>query len=98
MIIDFATVKKIWREYLDGGFDHKMVLNDSDPLVPLIQDGSKFTQWGVVTVPYDPTVENMAKTWGAWAAHRFGNHFDYYVRVWEASTNAATWRQDASTE
>jgi 6-pyruvoyltetrahydropterin/6-carboxytetrahydropterin synthase len=91
MILDFSFVKSIWRGYLDEKFDHHTVLYDADPIV-------RHEIEGVVTVPFDPTVENMAKMWGAWIKYRLGSQYDYYVKVWEASTNAATWRSDVTTE
>jgi 6-pyruvoyl-tetrahydropterin synthase len=97
MILDFGFVKKLFREYLDIGFDHRLLVYDADPIMESLAPKEK-KEWGVVGVPFDPTVENVARLWGAWAAHRFGRHYGYTIKVWEASTNAATWRQDASIE
>jgi 6-pyruvoyl tetrahydropterin synthase/QueD family protein len=91
MIIDFAIVKKEFRVYLDSNFDHHCCLNDLDPLA----FGN--TAPGVVTVECDPTVENMARIWGEWLQQSFGDKYSYKVKVWEASTNAATWSSNVSS-
>ena len=85
MIVNFDTVKSVWRKYLDETFDHHTVVSDADPLMGCNIEG-------VQGLPFDPTVENMAMLWGCWALNRFGQEYGYYVKVWEASTNAATWR------
>jgi|SRR5215471_5148665 len=97
MILDFALVKRIVRTYLDNHFDHHMCLNENDPLVKELPLEVQHN-WGIVQIPMDPTVENMARHWGYWIEESFGNNYQYYVKVWEASTNAATWRSDAKTE
>jgi 6-pyruvoyltetrahydropterin/6-carboxytetrahydropterin synthase len=91
MIMDFGDVKKSWRRYLDANFDHHFVVNKADPLWDLSGGPMQVIQ-GVVGINCDPTVENMARIWGEQARELFGDRFHYYVRVWEASTNAATWR------
>jgi 6-pyruvoyl-tetrahydropterin synthase len=91
MILDFAVVKQVWRKYLDENFDHHTVVNDADPMVA-------YNIAGVQGLPFDPTVENMAMLWGCWVQNRFSRNYDYYVKVWEASTNAATWRSDVTSE
>jgi 6-pyruvoyl-tetrahydropterin synthase len=90
--LNFGDVKKIWRGYLDEKFDHHLCLNEFDPLVFDVIGGELARQWGIVTVPFDPTVENMARHWGSWAQRQFGDNFKFRIRVQEAATNAATWR------
>jgi hypothetical protein len=89
MGLDFGVVKKIWRAYLDEGFDHHLCLNENDPLVLTLQN-AQILDWGIVTIGMDPTVENMARLWGMWAARQF--HCTTAIKVHEAATNAATWR------
>lgn len=102
--LNFTVVKTAWRNYLDGAYDHHMLLNIDDPLIDLIIDqfdhgfeGSKqaaqfCAAWGIQTNPFDPTVENVAKLWGSEAIQLFGSVLKYRIKVQEASTNAATWR------
>lgn len=90
MILDFAVVKKMVRTYLDSNYDHHFVVNRWDPLM-------KFQLPGVVPVEVDPTVENMARIWGEHFTACFPG-MQVGVRLWEASTNAATWRWNVTTE
>lgn len=91
MILDFATVKKAFRGYLDSTFDHHCCLNWQDDWCEATSLASDSNLPGLVTIPCDPTVENMARIWGEWLQEAFTNEFDYKVKVWEASSNAATW-------
>jgi 6-pyruvoyl-tetrahydropterin synthase len=113
--LNFGDVKKTWREYLDIHFDHHMCLNEDDPLVQMLygephSDVSTFKLWGITTIPYDPTVENMASLWGITTlpydptvenmASLWGRQAEEFfrgvskvsIKVKEAATNAATWR------
>lgn len=97
--LDFGHIKKMWRSYLDEQYDHHLCLNENDPLLYLIDPDDKTAvgddvdlcaKWGIVTIPWDPTVENMARIWGTWAAKTFSCKID--IKIHEAATNAATWR------
>lgn len=106
--LDFGSLKQMWRSYLDENFDHHLCLNERDPLVEMIQLSSALAEpgtplsaevmeeWGIVTVPFDPTVENMARLWGLHAVHMLqGTMYPptkVNIKVQEAATNAATWR------
>ena len=52
MVIDFSTMKKIVKEYLDI-YDHALILNSIDTTD--IKIGR------VIRLPFEPTVENMAE-------------------------------------
>jgi 6-pyruvoyl-tetrahydropterin synthase len=94
MILDFATAKRMVRTYLDSNFDHHLALNERDPLVLYMDNHRHLLQeWGIVLMPFDPTVENMAAHWGRQFMAFFPG-YELRVKVWEASTNAATWRSD----
>jgi 6-pyruvoyl-tetrahydropterin synthase len=94
MVENFAKVKSLWRGYLDGRFDHHMVLNIADPLIALLPidlgQSSVLDSWGITLLPFDPTVENMARHWGVEARHMF--QLKVEIKVQEAATNAAYWR------
>jgi 6-pyruvoyltetrahydropterin/6-carboxytetrahydropterin synthase len=90
MILDFAKAKKIVRSYLDEKFDHHFVVNKTDEL-------AKTSFPGIVSVPFDPTVENMARHWGEFFSTCFVG-LTVSVKLWEASTNAATWRWNVTTK
>jgi 6-pyruvoyltetrahydropterin/6-carboxytetrahydropterin synthase len=88
IIIDFGEVKKAFREYLDGTFDHRLALDDNDPL---LQYGNESVYPGLVRVPSMPTVENMSKWIGQWTEKAFPGMERYTIHLWEAATNAAVW-------
>lgn len=71
--LDFGTVKDIFRTYLDGKYDHRILLNEKDPfagqLIPITNDitdlsdtgkQSAFFLPGLSTLEGDPTTENIA--------------------------------------
>lgn len=93
--LDFGTVKKKFRGFLDGSFDHHLLLNENDPWAgPVaLPDGSEDSASrvvhlpGVVTFPGDPTTENLARWIAEWAVDEFELPAD--VIVHETSVNAA---------
>jgi len=95
--LDFGSVKQEWRGWLDSTFDHHLCLNEEDPLVRLVlsetyQKQALLAEWGIQVMPYDPTVENMARLWGEHAEITY-RHLEAKIgiKVQEAATNAATW-------
>jgi 6-pyruvoyl-tetrahydropterin synthase len=62
--------------------------SDDDPQLVVARDILK--DWGITIMSMDPTVENMARVWGMWAAKTFQSKVA--IKVNEAATNAATWR------
>jgi len=56
MVMDFSKVKQIVSQYIDSSFDHKLILNEKDPLVKLLAQ----EEVGLITVPCEPTAENFA--------------------------------------
>lgn len=57
MVIDFHDIKKTLGEWLDRELDHKMILSEKDPLVPLLQKAGE----PVVVLAHPPTAETLAK-------------------------------------
>jgi 6-pyruvoyltetrahydropterin/6-carboxytetrahydropterin synthase len=96
--LNFSDVKKDFRAYLDETFDHRLLLNPSDPWSQLYVDrlgplpGLKsFEGYG------DPTTENFAMCIGEWASGLFvGGVVDLNVEVWETAVNNSTWRMNAT--
>jgi 6-pyruvoyl-tetrahydropterin synthase len=107
IIMDLGEVKKVMREWLDNTFDHHLALDRDDPLIdliielngkpglselfPLATDLFEAFYPGYVLLPGPPTVENMARWIGEYAREQFGTGYGYYVKLYEAATNAATW-------
>lgn len=103
--LEFGTVKKQFRSYLDETYDHHLLLNDKDPwstlLAPVLgNEVDRLVQSdvlpGLVTLPGDPTTENIARWIGEWAYETFGGNTaagirHFQVIVDETATNSATW-------
>ena len=58
MVIDFGDIKKKVGMLIDEMYDHKTVLQDTDPLVDVL---SPYMFASLQTMPCAPTAENMAK-------------------------------------
>ena len=57
MLIDFDLVSKALKSWIDDELDHRMILNEKDPMTELLKKkGEKF-----VSMPDDPTAEALAK-------------------------------------
>lgn len=57
MVVDFALLKQTVGAWLDTTFDHRLILQATDPLVPLLREqGEQF-----VTLDDPPTAEVLAK-------------------------------------
>ena len=85
MVRDFHEIKQVVQTWIDQTFDHKMVLQEGDPLIGTL----KSVDEPVVIVTYPPTAENLAK-----------NIFDFAkksglpvkeVRLWETENSLASY-------
>lgn len=97
--LDFGTVKKAFRGYIDNNLDHHLHLNENDPwaqkLYPMnTQLKSKQPELlpGLVTWPADPTTENIA----IWVAEWMWREFSAYatsitISIQETGTNGASY-------
>jgi len=58
MVLDFGSFKS-FQKYFDTYFDHKIILNNNDPLCNILKD---IDDCGLLIMPdnADPTAENMA--------------------------------------
>lgn len=91
MIIDFADVKRWMRNFIDDNWDHRLMLNTDDPVVPFLKSLLP-TDSIVHLLPHcDPTVENVAAYFGKLARNQFGTGYNYQVWVQETGVNAAYW-------
>lgn len=62
MVLDFGDIKKAMVEVIEGGFDHRFALCQTDPICA--QMNSVVLNYGVIVLPVIPTVENLAKLLG----------------------------------
>ena len=93
MVLEYGQLKRHIREWIDSSFDHGVVLNEADPLLPALRDaGCK-----VYTLPLDPTVEALAMYTSQVAAGIVRNLHPgaevTRVHVQETHVNSATWKQ-----
>lgn len=57
MVMDFEEIKERVQRWVDAELDHKMLLNEADPLVKMLRDLGE----PVVTLPCNPTAEAIAR-------------------------------------
>jgi len=83
MVVDFGDVKHIVKGFVEEYLDHKMILCDADPMVPIL----KKQREPCYLMKENPTAENIAK-----------HIFDFArskklpvvsVRLWETDTSFA---------
>lgn len=92
---EFGAIKKRFRSHLDTVYDHRLLLNESDPWAGKLKtlDGSfhkddeAMQLPGLVTCEGDPSTENIAFWIARWAAGAF--KCDANVKVEETAVNAA---------
>lgn len=82
--IDFEGLKALFRQRLDGAYDHHLLLNRHDDLTRLDLPG-------VSLFMGDPTTEHIAEEIYDWAYHNFGE-LAYEVKVEETAVNSAIYR------
>lgn len=94
--LEFGAIKQAFRQYIDSTYDHHLVLNVTDPWAqPLIVASdmgeeawdTRGTLPGLVIVPGDPTVENLAKWIAEWACSMY--RCDVICKLDETKTNGA---------
>ena len=86
MVIDFDEIKKKIQAWVDAELDHKMILNEKDPLVPVLQKMGD----PVVLFPSNPTAENIAKYIFDYAKNQNLNVRS--VKLWETQNSYAEYQ------
>lgn len=56
MVIDFSVIKHTLCKWLDDNYDHRLILWEKDPWKERLLEIDN----SIVTVPYNPTAENIA--------------------------------------
>lgn len=99
--LEFGAVKKIFRDYLDGFYDHHLLLNENDPWADIFvakdnirfddpEEPASMADWvtlpGLRKVPGDPSTENIALWIARWCAEEL--RCLTIVEVQETKTNA----------
>lgn len=93
--LDFALIKSTFRKYLDGTYDHRLLLNMDDPFAGHMQVGDDALEHvelpGLQRFVGNPTTERIAYTIGSWGRLTFPMCNFVKVDVWETAVNNATW-------
>jgi len=86
MVADFADLKETIGNWIETTLDHRLILNESDPLVTLLREHGEV----ILTLPVEPTAENLAHLIYDKTAE-FGLPVSS-VSVWETEKCAAEYR------
>ncbi len=86
MVIDFGDIKRVLKGWIDRELDHRMILRQDDPLVPLLQGLGE----PVYVLDGNPTVERIARL--LFDTSRAHGLKVARVTVWETPTSWATYR------
>ena len=81
--LDFGEVKRAYRKHLDTAYDHRLLLNEKDPVAKLDLPGLRVC-YG------DPTTENIARWVAEWAAKEWPDILHVRVVVDATHVNSAT--------
>ena len=84
MVMDFSDIKRAIKTWVDRELDHKMILRQDDPLVPVLQG----MQEPVFTLDSNPTAERIARL--IYDVARDQGLPVARVTVWETPTSWAT--------
>ena len=88
MVVDFSDIKKHVAGWIDANLDHRMILHEADPIVPILRDMGE----PMFLVPENPTAESIAKLIYDFAkSHRLPVK---EVSLWETFNSYATYRED----
>jgi 6-pyruvoyltetrahydropterin/6-carboxytetrahydropterin synthase len=88
MVVDFSDIKKHVAGWIDAHLDHRMILHEADPIVPILRDMGE----PMYLVSENPTAESIAKLIYDFAkSHRLPVK---EVSLWETFNSYATYREE----
>jgi 6-pyruvoyltetrahydropterin/6-carboxytetrahydropterin synthase len=85
MLVDFSDIKKQVAGWIDTNLDHRMILNEADPVVDFLREQGE----PLFLIPDNPTAENIAKL-----IYNTAKSHDLPVRevsLWETFKSYATY-------
>ncbi len=88
MVMDFGDIKRTIKAWIDTEIDHRLLLRQDDPLVPLLRAQGE----PVVVIDSNPTAERMARLLFE-KARELGVPVTR-VTLWETPSSWATWTAD----
>lgn len=86
MVVDFSAMRKHIGDWIDRTLDHKMLLFQGDPLVPMLRAAGE----PVYSMDEHPTTENIAKLIYDWVEAE--GYPVVEVTMWETPTSYATYQ------
>jgi 6-pyruvoyltetrahydropterin/6-carboxytetrahydropterin synthase len=92
MLVDFTDIKRILRGWIDNSLDHRMILHESDPLLPFLQEHNQ----PVYVIPHNPTAENIARLIFEYAKQHGLPVVE--VMMWETRNSSAVYRQPLTAQ
>ena len=57
MVLDFSDIKRVVQGWIDENLDHRMILNQADPVVPLLQELGE----PLYLLDVNPTAEHISE-------------------------------------
>lgn len=87
MLVDFSDIKRHVAGWIDANLDHRMILNEADPIVPMLQEQAE----PMFLIGANPTAENIAKL-----IYDFAKQHRLPVRevsLWETFKSYATYSE-----
>ena len=88
MVVDFSALRKVIGDWIDRTLDHKMLLFQGDPLVPILRDAGE----PVYVMAQHPTTENIAKLICDWVESV--GYPVVEVTMWETPSSSVTYRKE----
>ncbi len=88
MVIDFSDIKKVVSRWIDDHLDHRMILQQQDPVVPVLQEMGE----PLFLIDSNPTAENIARL-----IHEFAASQGFPIvqtQLWETPNCFATYCAD----
>ena len=85
MVMDFEDVKQGIQKWIDETLDHKMILNETDSIIPILQKLNE----PLVLLKGNPTAENLARFIFDYAQSKGFPVTE--VRFWETPSSFATY-------
>ncbi len=90
MVLDFTDIKREVSAWIDQNLDHRMILNEADPVVPFLREMGE----PMFLLPQNPTAETIARLIHEAATAR-GFPIEA-VQLWETPRCYATYERDAT--
>jgi len=85
MVIDFSDMKKVVSQWIDDNLDHRMILQEADPIVPILREMKE----PMFLIDTNPTAENIARL-----IHEFAANHGFPIvqtELWETPNCFATY-------